>query len=335
MKPQVPVSVVIVTRNRAVQLTTVSLPSLARQTHAPVQVLVWDASDDDAARDATMEMRDSIPSLGYSRAPRTGTSAQRNDAIPHCTADIILFLDDDAELYPDALAQLTAVFEADTEHRMAGCQCTLVTPPSSRPHGLLRRFATQLYHSVFLLGSFSRRQGFLASGHTTGGESLPERVAMAEAVPGEYEEGLQWMWGSCMAWRRDVFDLPGVRCDEDLQLMSPYAFLEDTMLSRQVLHATGMVLVRARAALCVHHESGGKRVDPRVFGRMYAFNYWLLWHKHVRQTPASVTAFLWSQCGLLVGFAVRDALSGRFARVRGMIDGWKAVREWRNRRMEG
>jgi hypothetical protein len=131
-----------------------------------------------------------------------------------------------------------------------------------------------------------------------------------------------------MAWRRTIFANPEIRFDEDLQATGSYGFLEDTMFSRQVLRVTGMELVRARAALCMHHETGGGRADLRTFGRMYAFNYWLLWHRQVRRTPASVLAFLWSQCGLLVGFAARDALSGRFERVRGMVDGWKLVRKW-------
>jgi hypothetical protein len=181
---------------------------------------------------------------------------------------------------------------------------------------------------VFLLDTFSRRQEFLASGHTTGAEPLPEVQAVAQAAQGGCEHGLQWMWGNCMAWRRSIFATPGVRFDEELQVTGSYGFLEDTMFSRQVMRLTGMELVRARAALCMHHETGGGRVDPRRFGAMYAFNYWLLWHKQVRRTFASVLAFLWSQCGLLVGFAARDALSGRFERVRGMADGWKLVRTW-------
>jgi hypothetical protein len=60
---------------------------------------------------------------------------------------------------------------------------------------------------------------------------------------------------------------------------------------------------------------------------MYAFNYWLLWHKQVRRSPASVFAFVWSQFGILIGFAARDALSGRFERVRGLVQGWKLVRQ--------
>jgi hypothetical protein len=131
-----------------------------------------------------------------------------------------------------------------------------------------------------------------------------------------------------MAWRRTIFDNPEMRFDEELQATGPYGFLEDTMFSRQILRVTGIELVRARAALCMHHETGGGRVDLRRFGAMYAFNYWLLWHRQVRRTPLSVLAFLWSQCGLLAAFAARDALSGRFERVRGMADGWRLVRKW-------
>jgi GT2 family glycosyltransferase len=330
MKPETTISVVIVTRNRPGELAGISLPSLARQTCLPAQILVWDATDGEATRDVVRDMQPVAGApLEYARAPRRGTSSQRNDAIPHCTGDVILFLDDDTELWPDALQQLALVFDADTSHHILGCQCTLVAGPrwKNRTEGL-RWFLARLYRTVFLLDTFSRHQRFLPSGHTTGAEPLPEAEALAQAAQGGCERGLQWMWGNCMAWRRAVFDNPDIRFDEELQATGSYAFLEDTMFSRQALHLTGMDLVRARAALCMHHETGGGRVDLRRFGAMYAFNYWLLWHKQVRRTPLSILAFLWSQCGLLAGFAARDALSGRFERVRGMANGWKLVRKW-------
>ncbi len=330
MNPETIISVVLITRNRPGELATISLPSLARQTCSPAQVLVWDASDDRTTQEVVRNVR---PASGvrpeYVRAPRRGTSSQRNDAILQCTGSVILFIDDDTELWPDALQQLALVFDTDTDHRIVGCQCTLVAGPrwKNRTSGL-RWFLAHLYRFVFLLDTFSHRQRFLPSGHTTGAEPVPEVRALAQAAQGGYERGLQWMWGNCMAWRRSIFDSPRMRFDEDLQTTGPYAFLEDTMLSRQVLRLTGMELVRARAALCMHHEAGGGRVDLRHFGAMYAFNYWLLWHKQVRRTPVSVLAFMWSQCGLLIGFAARDALSGQFERVRGMADGWKLVRKW-------
>ncbi|HWQ22025.1 MAG TPA: glycosyltransferase [Clostridia bacterium] len=328
MSSKTAISVVIVTRNRPGELACIALPSLAHQTSSPAQVLVWDASDDMATQGVVTSMQP-LPgtSLQYVRAPRQGTPSQRNDAVSQCIGDVILFLDDDTELWPDALRQLALVFDADTGRRIAGCQCTLVAGPrwKNRTSGV-RWLLAHLYRSVFLLDTLSRRQGFLPSGHTTGAEPLPEVKAVAQAAQGGCERGLQWMWGNCMAWRRSIFATPGARFDEELQATGSYGFLEDTMFSRQVLRLTGMELVRARAALCMHHEAGGGRADPRRFGAMYAFNYWLLWRRQVRHTPASTLAFLWSQCGLLVGFAARDILSGRFERVRGLIDGWNLIR---------
>ena len=328
MTIQTRISVVIVTRNRPGELSSISLPSLARQICPPAQILVWDASDDDATRDAAETMQASLPMLTYASAPRRGTASQRNDAISQCRGEVILFLDDDAELWPDALQHIALVFDADAGHHIAGCQCTLVASRSSRSHGGLRWFAAHLYRSIFMLGSFSRRQRFLPSGHTTGGEPLENQIAKAQATLGGCEVGLQWLSGGCMAWRRAVFDVPGIRCDEDLQLTSPYAFLEDVMLSNQILRTTHLLLVRARAARCVHHETGGGRPDLLTFGRMYAFNYWLLWHKQVDRTPLSIVAFLWSQCGILAMFAARDFASGHRRRVRGLIQGWRDIRAW-------
>ncbi len=315
------ISVVIVTRNRAAELARISLPSVARQSRPPVQALLWDASDDDATRDLAASMRASMPVLEYVRAPRRGIPSQRNDAIPHCTGDIILFLDDDAELRPDALEQLVLVFDADAERRIAGCQCTLVAGARWRKRTSgLRWFLAHLYRTAFFLDTFSRHQGFLSSGHTTGAEPLPEAEALTQAAPGGCEQGLQWMWGGCTAWRRDVFDLPGIRFDEELQRSSPYAFLEDVMISRQVLRTTSLGLVRARAALCVHHETGGERVDLVFLAACIRSTTG--WCGTTGPPHAlSVMAFVWSQVGLLLGFAVRDLVSGHRADWRAFFRG--------------
>jgi glycosyltransferase involved in cell wall biosynthesis len=43
-------SVMIATKNRAEELRTISLPSLAKQDTRDFEVIVWDASEDDASQ---------------------------------------------------------------------------------------------------------------------------------------------------------------------------------------------------------------------------------------------------------------------------------------------
>lgn len=47
------------------------------------------------------------------RTPTRGISLNRNNALEHCSADIVIFADDDLILYPEAIDQVRAVFEAN------------------------------------------------------------------------------------------------------------------------------------------------------------------------------------------------------------------------------
>ena len=139
-------TVIIVTKDRADDLNRMSLPSLARQTYRFFEVLVWDASGDDRTRAVAADTALRVPwiHLHYARAPRVGTSCQRNDALESCKSDFILYIDDDLELFPTAIAELIHVFEADKSGHIAGCQCLLVDTQRERRQG-------QTFRHVFWL----------------------------------------------------------------------------------------------------------------------------------------------------------------------------------------
>jgi GT2 family glycosyltransferase len=102
------VSVCICARNRPDELRR-ALASLSQSSLAPTQIIVSDDSDDDRIEALVVDHELSIT---YTRGPRMGLGANRNNAISLATGDYLLFLDDDAALGKD--------FFREMERRMAG-----------------------------------------------------------------------------------------------------------------------------------------------------------------------------------------------------------------------
>jgi GT2 family glycosyltransferase len=97
------VSVCICTRNRVGELRD-CLRSIAGSSVPPVQVVVSDDGDDDLGELMTAQ---DLP-VTYTRGPRAGLAANRNNAIAAATGSQLLFLDDDAALGEDFLATVAA-----------------------------------------------------------------------------------------------------------------------------------------------------------------------------------------------------------------------------------
>jgi GT2 family glycosyltransferase len=101
--PPLRVSVCVCTRNRVEELLT-CLRSTARSTIPVAQVVVSDDGDSDLADLLAAEEI----AVTYTRGPRAGLGANRNNAIAAATGSHLLFLDDDAELGEDFLATVAA-----------------------------------------------------------------------------------------------------------------------------------------------------------------------------------------------------------------------------------
>ena len=93
------VSVVIPSFRRRKNLLRV-FDNIVRQTHQPIEVFVVDASptEDQLTK---IELARYPSWLRYEVANQQGNvSRQRNQVLPKCTGEIVLFLDDDVELSP-------------------------------------------------------------------------------------------------------------------------------------------------------------------------------------------------------------------------------------------
>ena len=112
-RPPTLLSVVIATKNRAEELRTISLPSLAKQDTRDFEVIVWDASEDNRSEQVVQALAVAHPDIPflYFKAPRNGLCAQRNDAVKVARGEIVFFIDDDSEVSPDGIAALRDTFE--------------------------------------------------------------------------------------------------------------------------------------------------------------------------------------------------------------------------------
>src|SRR5665213_1700976 len=111
-----PVSGIIPTRDRASALSRM-LDSLSRQSACPAELIVVDASNDDATKNIVAEF--SIRTAGWGSRTRwqaaeeTGAAVQRNQAIRLATQPVIAFFDDDIVFEEECLARLWSALQSD------------------------------------------------------------------------------------------------------------------------------------------------------------------------------------------------------------------------------
>jgi GT2 family glycosyltransferase len=113
------VSVVIPSFRRRKNLLRV-LDDLVRQTHQPIEVFVVDASptEDQLTK---IELARYPSWLRYEVANQQGNvSRQRNQVLPKCTGEIVLFLDDDVEFEPHLIVDYLDTFRQTGADGLSG-----------------------------------------------------------------------------------------------------------------------------------------------------------------------------------------------------------------------
>ncbi len=100
--PQVALSICICTRNRPDDLE-IALASIGRSGLPVFQIVVSDDSTDDRTK---LLMRERYTHVDFIEGPRRGLCANRNTALTAVRGTHVLFIDDDAALGPDFLANI-------------------------------------------------------------------------------------------------------------------------------------------------------------------------------------------------------------------------------------
>ncbi len=239
MKPLVPVSAILPTRNRAALLARF-LQSLAEQTVLPAEIVICDASDDgstEAVVSAASEgWADSRVRWTYQRALRTGLAPQRNQAVATASQTFVWFLDDDVILESECLEVLHGVASADD--RIGGVTATITnqaySPPGPFVKGLMRWFENGRERDTYA-------STCIGAGYAFYPDASPDIPATMTA---------EWMIGCCTLYQKAALPCPAVP-----DHFEGGAIGEDLAASLHV--AKNWKTLHARDARCFHDSQGG------------------------------------------------------------------------------
>ena len=282
------VSVVICTRNRAGDLGA-CLRSLGAQSRLPTQLVVVDASDDDASRAVVEATRAGGPiaEVRYLRSAARLTS-QRNLGVAAATGEVVTFLDDDVVLEPDYLGRIVELFEADP--MLGGAEGAVVTAPL-----VGRRRIANAFRRLFLMNSLGRPRGVKRSGFVAY-DPWPRTVQPVTSLV-----------GCNMSYRREVFER--FRFD---QWFDGYGLGEDQDFSYRV--GRTYRLVQTPFARLVHRLSPVARERASALHEMTVVNHFYFVRKNLPPTPRTWLCALWSEVGELLSVlktADRAAIAGK------------------------
>lgn len=322
-------TVIIVTRDRADDLKNTSLPSLAAQTCHSFDVLVWDASNSDHSRNTVVRAGLEHPwmHVHYVRAPRKGTACQRNDALDACTSELVLYIDDDAELFPNAIAELLRVFRTDTSARIGGCQCAMVSAETDRRAARrIRNAVWQVWHSFWGMWYNGRRQAIRLSGFNTALYPLSLKTAARKDGGMPARTDLEWLQGCAMAFRRSILTECRLRFDERLMRFGDYCKCEDVLFSGTLHLRYGYDLACAPSSFVVHRPGSGPHGVTEHQPAMIVYNHWLVWSELASTRRWAHLALWWARTGLWLRYVISALLSGRWNELLSFREGLQAAR---------
>ncbi len=305
------ISVIIPTRNRSEALKTISLSSLAKQDFKDFEVIVWDASDDDNSKKAVEEFKEEHLDMDikYFKAPRIGSSSQRNDAVKVAKGEIVFFIDDDSEVSKDGLSTIYKVFE---DKNIVGAGLPLKNFLSTKKS--IKSKIIGFYYWIFILSNSSNLFCQKRKVHFSGWPCFPNGEKSGEA---------EWLSGCSMAYRKYVFSKFSFQ--EKLEKFGGYALGEDVYFSHN-LSENGLKLIISKEGYVIHHAASGGRLENerKVAARFY--NQYIIWKNVVfSHKRISIFAYLWSVIGEIIFYGVTGLFPHERGRIRGIIIGLRAI----------
>ncbi len=311
------ISVIIATRNRADALRNISLPSLLNQTSNNFEVLIWDASDDDATEKVVKTYAQFFETKGvcirYRHAGRRGSCSQRNDAVKEAKGDIVFFIDDDCLVGSAGLLALTDYFNSFPWLQGAGLPLVDKVPNSPLTNKNSQLKISRKIKDVFFTLFFGGKPGYRIIRDSI------EPVRPIIDAPGVAE----WLSGGSMAFRKTVFD--DLIFDERLERLGGYAMWEDVDFSHRVfLHYREPLLV-VNGPEVIHIPAQGDRfIDKANQLAIFLYNSYLIRENFKHYAPYKVLPFIW-ECR--IGRFWAQIAGG--CRLRGFIAGYNKYRKCR------
>lgn len=212
----IPLSAVIATRNRS-PLLSKTLESLLRQELLPSELIVIDASDDNATQSVIQEFAGRVGPLAtvsHFRADIVGAAAQRNQGVRVAGQRFIWFFDDDIVFEPHCLERLWDALQSDSQ---LGGVNALIANQHYRQPGTVSRV-------MFTLMNGRRDKSFAGRVIGPAINLLPEdREDLPEIVP------VDWLNTTCTIYRREALPNPPFPSQ-----FTGYSLMEDLALSLEV-----------------------------------------------------------------------------------------------------
>ena len=259
MSELLPVSLLIPTMNRPQTLQR-TLYSILAGTALPAQIVVVDQSTNEPSRNQCQKVLDTLPDAVdkvFIHQNIPSSTAARNRAMAMARHDVMIFSDDDIEVFPNTLENIMRIMSNPEIAMIAGLDDN--TPPSRSNIG-------------YLLGtkSFCNRK----IGHVTASMlgRYPDNVTATTPT--------QWAMGYFFVVRKSLCDLQGIKWDETL---SSYAYAEDLDFSfsyYKAVAASGFRCILDPGVRVKHMVSREYRIPSRQSTWMYVVHRRYLSYKH-------------------------------------------------------
>jgi GT2 family glycosyltransferase len=226
---------IIPTADRAQSLQA-TLESIALQDIQPAQIIVVDASGNNATKKICGSKIPGLNSLIiYKRANQKGAASQRNQAMDENVNSVIFFFDDDILMEPGCIAGLWNCLQSDPA---IGGVNAMVTNQQYHTPGKLTRFMYRVMSGKNLSSYAGKCIG-------PAWNLLPEDNHTLPA----YNE-VEWLNTTCTVYRKDALPDPLFSAH-----FKGYSLMEDLALSLQV--AKKWKLYNARVAKIYHDSQPG------------------------------------------------------------------------------
>lgn len=269
-------TVIIATLGRQEHLTN-ALKSLRTSAVPPDEILIVDGSADSEARGLTERENSCTSYLVKHIQSAPGLTRQRNTGTAVASSDVVVFLDDDAQVPEHALQEIK---EAYKDPEIVGATARIVEPYGNAVGGKISRLR-QLFNLGGAPGTFTSA-GF------------PRRL-QNETV----RQDIEFMQGAFMTARAE--EARQIGFDEAL---AGYGLAEDEDFSYRL---SRLGKIRYLGDVEIEHDNAGFANRNRVdFARSVVRNRRYLFHKNFPQSPASRASF-----ALLLGTLVVHRLLNR------------------------
>ena len=217
------VTIILVSWNRPEQIRG-ALCAVRESVRNPVRILLVDNNSARETRELVKDEARKDPRVALLlHDENMGCAGARALAVGRSTTEYVLFLDDDAEIFPGTLELLVHALDADPAALAVAASVVL-------PDGTVQISG----------GDFSERDGVIRFAPLDAGRPF-ESVARARTAP------CKWVGGACALYRRAAFEAfpldPGMA-----------AYYEDNEWAFRVERSRPGALIRCPRALALHHH---------------------------------------------------------------------------------